>query len=145
MSLVMTDLARQKVLEGDLDLKNDTLKYILLGVGYTFDKDDEYVADVVANELSGTGYTGGFAGSGRKEVPTRTAGHNGTSHKAYLDCADSTWTALDAGTIGTVGVWKPGTSDADSLFVGAMDITDKVTNGDDWTLQIHADGLFTLA
>lgn len=145
MALNLTDKARQLILEGSLNLKTDTLKYILLDATYSFSKDHEYASDVNAKELSGTGYTGGFGGSGRKEVGTRTSGHNGTSHKAYVDADDATWTAINAGTIGSVGIIKEGTSDADSLFIGAQDITDVATNGGDWKFEVHADGLFTLA
>lgn len=145
MSLVLTDHARQLIIEGSLNLKTDTLKYILLDSSFSLDKDDEYVSDIVAHEISGTGYTGGFGGSGRKSVGTRTSGHNGTSHKAYIDAGDTTWTALDAGTIGAVGIIKEVGSDADSIFIGADNIVGKATNGSDWQYQVSADGLFTLA
>jgi hypothetical protein len=146
MALLLTDYARQLILEGTLNLKTDTLKYILLDSTFVFDKDDEFVADISANEVSGTGYTGGYGGGGRKSVGTRTSGHNGTSHKAYIDADDVTWTAIDAGTIGAVGVIKEtGGSDATAIFIGAQDITDNTTNGGDWKLELHADGLFTLA
>lgn len=147
MGLVLTDLARQLILEGSLNLKTAVLKYILLDTTYVFSKDHEYADDVDAKEVAGTGYTGGFGGSGRKEVGTRTSGHNGTSHKAWLDADDKTWTGLDVGTIGSVGVIceTGASSDADTLFIGAQDITDKATNGSDWKFEVHADGLFTLA
>lgn len=146
MPLVLTDYARQLHLEGSLNLKTDTLKYILLDSTFALDKDDEFVADVVAHEIAGSGYTGGYGGSGRKEVGTRTSGHNGTSHKAFLDADDKTWTALDAGTVGAVGVVKEtGGSDATAIFIGAQDITDKPTNGSDWKFEVHTDGLFTEA
>lgn len=144
MAVNLTDKARELLLSGDLNLTSDALHFILLGSAYVFDPDDEDVADVVACEISGTGYTGGFGGSGRKEVTTKTFGHDGTSHLAYLTCANPEWTSIDAGTISAIGVFKLGAADSSSLLIGALDVVDVVTNGGTWTYEISADGLLTL-
>jgi hypothetical protein len=141
----LTDKARELLLSGSLNLTSDTLHFILLGTTYVFDPDAEDVADVVACEISGTGYAGGFEGAGRKLVDNKTFGHGATSHLAFMDCDDVAWTGIDAGTVAAVGVFKLAASDAASLLIGTLDIVHVVTNGNTWTYEVSADGLLTLA
>ena len=146
MAGVLTDKAREMILGGTLNLKTADIYYLLLNSSAGCTKDTEYVSEVVANEISGTGYTGGYAGAGRKTIGgtgDRTVSHS--SAKGTLDVASPTWTGLDAGTIGEVLTVVKGTSDADSLVVSYEDITDVVTNGGPWTYEIAALGLYTAA
>lgn len=144
MALNLTDKARELLLSGSLNLTSDELHFILLNASFTLDKDFEDVADVNTWELSGTGYVGGFGGSGRKTVASKTFAHN-VSHEAYMDCTDPVWSAINAGTIHAIGVFKLGTADNDSLFVGAYTLAaDVTTNGGDWTYQVAANGLIKM-
>lgn len=146
MAGVLTDKAREMILAGTLNLKTADIYFVLLNASGGADKDTEYLDEVVANEISGTGYTGGYGGSGRKTIGTtgnRTVSHS--SAKGTLDVTSPTWTALDAGTVGMVLTVVKGTEDADSLVVSYEDITDVPTNGGDWTYEIAAIGLYTLA
>jgi len=148
MAGVLTDKARELILAGTLNLKTADIYFVLLNATAGADKDTEYLSEVAANELSGTGYTGGYGGSGRKTIGAtgdRTVTHSGSTHKASLDVVDPTWTGLDAGTIGMVLTAVKGTADSDSLVVSYEDITDVPTNGGDWTYAIAAAGLYTLA
>jgi hypothetical protein len=144
----LTDKARELLLAGTLNLKTDDIYFVLLNASGGASKDTEYLSEVVANEVSGTGYTGGYGGAGRKSIGAtgdRTVTHSGSTHKASLDVVDPTWTGANFGTVGEVLTIKKGTSDADSLVISYDDITDVVTNGGDWTYAIAAAGLWTLA
>jgi hypothetical protein len=144
MALNLTDKARELLLSGSLNLTSDELHFILLNASFTLDKDFEDVADVNTYELSGTGYTGGFGGSGRKTVASKTFAHS-AGHVAYMDCTTPVWTAINAGTIHAIGVFKLGTADNDSLFIGAYTLgADVTTNGGDWTYEIAATGLIAM-
>ena len=146
MAGVLTDKAREMILAGTLNLKTADIYFVLLNATGGGTKDIEYLGEVVANEISGTGYTGGFGGSGRKTIGTtgnRTVSHS--SAKGTLDVASPTWTGLDAGTIGEVLTIVKGTGDADSLVVSYEDIADVVTNGSAWTYEIATLGLYTAA
>lgn len=46
----------ETILKGDLDFDTVTMKVMLLTSSYTPDPDHDFVDDVVANEVSGTGY-----------------------------------------------------------------------------------------
>jgi hypothetical protein len=74
-------LANAAYLQGKLELEttfrwNEAtagVEYLVMLVtnGYTFNKGHLTFADMSAHEVTGTGYTGGFGGSGRKVLSTR--------------------------------------------------------------------------
>lgn len=118
------------------------IKVMLVSASYTFDPDHDFVDDVVAAELSGTGYTGGFGGSGRKALTSKTATMNTTSNRLELDAADSLWTAINAGTARAAVVFREVTSDALSPLIGYLQLAvDKATNGGDLTFSYDSTGL----
>lgn len=140
-----TNEARYRIWAQTLNLVSDTLKLMLASASYTPDRDHIYVSSVNPYELSGTGYTGGFAGSGRKTVASKALVKDDTNDLVKLTCADTTWAAINAGTIRYAIVIKEITNDAASLVVAVIDINPSlgiVTDGSDWVLRQGANGLF---
>lgn len=133
------------ILSGDLDWTTNTVKVLLVSASYTYAATHNFVSDVSAYELSGTNYASGFSGSGRKTLASKTATENDGSTRAELDCADLTWSSINAGTIGGLVVYLNGTSDADSALIAFLDPTDVVTNGGDVVFTIATAGLITAA
>ena len=134
-----------RIINRNIDIAADTIKVMLVGSGYTPNKDHQFVSDVVGSELSGTGYTGGYGGSGRKALASKVMGKSDSTDKAYIDAADSTWTAINAGTIAWAIVFKEITNDASSPVIANVDVADIVTNGGDVTIQWDAAGIVTFA
>lgn len=133
----------KKILDRTLDLTAGTWKVMLVGTGYTPNKDHEFVSDVVSAELSGTGYTGGFGGSGRKTVSAFTISYSDSADKAYVDGSDPTWAAINAGTIGFAILFKEVTNDASSPVVACIDVSNYATDGTNYTLEFDASlGIF---
>ena len=128
-----------KVADRTIDFANDTIKAILVNASYTYNADHDFANDVSSNELSGTGYTGGFGGSGRKTLASKTILEDAANDRIEYDFADITWTALNAGTIGGIVLVKEGTNDADSAIIAFLDPSDLVTNGGDVTLVVNAE------
>lgn len=154
MASVTTNKLRELLLKGasaspDLDLLDDTVKVMLVGSGYTPDKDHHFVDSITggtSKELSGTGYTGGFGGSGRKTLASKAVTRDDTNDVAYFDAADLTWSAIDAGTVAYLAVVKEVTSDADSPILCIVDVEPNVvTNGGDYTVTWAADGIFKIS
>jgi hypothetical protein len=83
------------LINGGVDLDTDTVKFMLLSESYTYNPDHNDVADLTAGggELSCTGYTGGFNGSGRKTA-TVTIVVNNTNNRVDVGFNDLTWSAL---------------------------------------------------
>lgn len=136
------------VLAGTIRLTIDSLKVLIVGTGYTFDKDHVFVADI-AGEVSGTGYVPGFAGAGRKAVASPAVIPDEVLDRAAFDFADVLWPGLAItspvdGLAAGVILWKPVTSDADSLLIGFLDPANLATNGGDVTLVLPVGGAFRL-
>lgn len=149
MASITTNKLRQLLLNTGINLLTDTIKVILINSSYTPDPDHDFVnsvTDTTSKELSGTGYVAGFAGSGRKTLASKTVTKDNTNNVAYVDAADVTWSGINAGTVGYIGVIKEVTTDADSPLLCVIDVADTVTNGGDLTAQwAAADGLFKIA
>ena len=129
-----------KLLDRTVDFENDTIKVLLVNTSHTFDKTDEFVSDIVANEsanVSGTGYE-------RKTLGSKTILLDAANDRVEYDCANPTYTAINAGTIAAAIVFKEGVGDSSSPLLAQIDFADLVTNGSDVELQVNADGLFTV-
>ena len=142
------NLAVQKIMDGTIDLDTDTLKVMLVQSGYSYDPDDDFVdnggaADPIDQELTVTGYTGGFGGAGRKTLANKAVTKDDTNDYAIFDnTADITWTALGSGeTIAAAIVIKEVTADTDSYLICYLEVTSTATNGGDITLQFHTNGI----
>ena len=72
-------------------------------------------------------------------------GKSDSTDKAYIDAADPTWTAINAGTIAWAVVFKEITNDASSPLIACVDVADIATNGGDVTIQWDATGIVTFA
>lgn len=131
---------------GTIDVEADTLKAMQLGAGYTPDPDHQFVSSVSAHELSGTGYVGGFNGSGRKTLASKAISKVDASDLVKLTADNLTWTALNAGTIRYVAIIKEITNDADSLLVALIEVNPGLgilTDGNDWPLTWGANGVIS--
>lgn len=130
-----------------INLLTDTLKVLLVASTYTGNADDDFVDDGTANdpashEISVTGYTPGFAGSGRKTLAGVTITTDDTNDVVVVDANDVTWTTPGVGaTIGAAVVYKNGSADTDSQLIAKFDVTNQATNGTDVTLAWSTSGL----
>lgn len=99
---------KQKLMEGSIDLANDTLKVALLDNGHTPDIDNhEFFDDVSGDELTTAGgYTAGGATVSGKSVTKNTS-----TDKGIFDCADPTWTADGTGFTARYAVLYKDTGD----------------------------------
>lgn len=127
-----------KIVNGSIDLDTDTLKVMLVSDSYTSDKDHEFVSSVSSNEISVSGYSGGFGGAGRKTATVATQ-YNATSDRVEVVINDITWSSLQSGaTIGAAILIKEVTNDAASPVIAIWDFTTNVaTNGGDFTMDFN--------
>lgn len=147
MASAWTNKGLHEIASGATDWLTDTIKLLLVDEAYAFDgAAHEFVADVSASELSGTGYAGGFAGAGRRTLAGKAVNRDDANNRVAFDADDpSAWTGLDAGTVGGVIIYRNGTSDADSPILGFLDPADLVTNGGNVTLTFDATGILRIA
>lgn len=130
--------------DGTYDILTEAAcKAMLVTSSYTADRDNQYVDDGGANdpidhELSGTGYVAGFGNSGRKALASKTITIDLANDRSDFDCADITWTAINAGTAAHLLVVIEDTSDAASPLISHHDFA-VTTNGGDVTAQTTND------
>jgi hypothetical protein len=127
------------IFNGTIDLVADTIKVILVTAAYTPDADHDFASDLT-NELSGTGYTGGFNGSGRKTLASKAFSTDTAADRSEFTCAAITWTAINAGTARYMILVKEITNDAASRLIAWVDLgaSGVVTNGGDITITPDA-------
>lgn len=115
---------------------SSTIKMLLVSSSYTFNPDHDFVDDVDANELSGTGYV-------RKTLASKTVTVDDTNDEVRYDAADPVYTGADFGTVAAGIVYVEVTNDTDSIPLAYVELTSPaVTNGGDFTFQFGSDGVF---
>jgi hypothetical protein len=78
-----------QALNKEIDWDTDTIKVALLTNSYTPDQDaHNYLDDVIANEVSGTGYT-----AGGNTLANKTNSYNSATNVIVLDADDTTWSS----------------------------------------------------
>jgi hypothetical protein len=136
---------RHKILDRTLDwVSGAAIKHILMKSSYAPTVDDDGIT--TASEISGvSGYTGGFAGAGRKATGTRAINRDAANDRIELDAADlgsPAWATLGTGdTIGGVLTAQEVTNDGLSLIVVYDDTNNVPTNGGNVDYAINAEGL----
>ena len=136
----------RKILDRTIDWVGSTNIKVMLLNSHTFNPDHEFVSDVVADEFTGTGYTGGHNGAGRKALASKTITDDTANDRIEFDAADvSAWTGLNSDTVAWAIIFEQAGSDAASQLIGALDPADVTANGGDVTLTFNAEGLFQVS
>lgn len=121
--------ALEQLMNGGLDLDTADLRVCLVNSSYTPDVDThDFLDDVTANELSGTGYA-------RKALTSETVAQDNTNNRGTLSADNPTWTGANFGTAAKAIIYVEGASDAARLLVAYIGFTNTVTNGGDFTLK----------
>lgn len=152
MASFVYNIAKKEILDGTLDLDSDSgVKVMLVTSGYSANPDDTVIGSGVGTpggeEFSGTGYTGGFGGAGRKVLGARVVNQDDTNDRAeFDDTADITWSSIDGDTASAAIIVKEVSTDSDSRLIAYIDtggfpIT---ANGGDITLQWNAEGIIQI-
>ena len=152
--------AAKEIMDGTIDLLNDTVKIMLVTTGYTANKDHDFVDegganDPVDHELSANNYTGGYGGAGRKTLASKAIAVDDANDRAKFDCANITWTSLggnsaDDDVYYAIVIIEQGSDDTQTRLVAFIDTVSGspslpfTTTGDDFTLEINAEGLIHL-
>jgi len=148
MALVY-NLFKKLQADGSIDLLTDTIKVMLVGSTYTANMDHDYVnPSAYQMELGGTGYTGGYGGSGRKTLASKVVTEDDTNDRAEFSAAPVTWTAINAGTAAVCVIIRERalTGDTMSELIAYIDSGGfpVVTNGGDLTITWNAEGILQL-
>lgn len=147
MAVLTYNQGRTDIGDGTIDFLTQTIKIMLVTSSYVANKNDQFVEeganDANEHELSGTGYTAGFAGSGRKTLATKAVNKDDPNDRDEWDADDITWTGIDAGTAAAAIMYFHNTADTDSVLIAYIDSGGFpiVTNGGDLTIQWNVEGI----
>lgn len=127
-------------MNGGIDLDTDTIKVMLLSSSHTQNIDThEYIDDVSANEVSGTGYSAGGAAIGSKVVSV-----DDTDDEGVFDGADVTWSSSTI-TARYAAIYKDTGTPGTSPIIAILDFgSDQSSSAGDFTIQWNSEGILNL-
>jgi hypothetical protein len=130
------------LLIGTADLLAITIKAALIASGYTPLATHNFMSDVT-NEVSGTNYSSGFAGTGRQTLGTPAITEDDGNNLAKFSSANIVFTSVNGFTAAGMVLYKHLTSDAASELLVWIDGGFPFTaNGGTITITPHANGWF---
>jgi hypothetical protein len=109
-----------------------TIKAVLLKPTYTPNRDHKFASDFATHEATGTGYTGGFGGGGRKSLAGKSATSDDPNNRNIFVATPPSWTGINVGEVAYIALIQEITNDAASPLLVVLDApTNRVTDGGD--------------
>jgi hypothetical protein len=127
-----------QALNKEIDWDTDTIKVALLTNAYTPDQDaHNYLDDVVANEVTGTGYTAGGA-----TLANKTNSYNSSTNVITLDADDVTWSSSTITARYAVIYDATPATNATKPLIGYVDFgSDQSSSNGNFTITWDATGI----
>tara|TARA_R100001086_G_C11848145_1_gene260670 strand:+ start:12209 stop:12625 length:417 start_codon:yes stop_codon:yes gene_type:complete len=131
--------AKQKLMDGSIDLDTDTIKVALCTSTYSPDIDTHEDFADITNEVSGTGYTAGGETLANKSVTKDT-----TDDEGVFDADDVTWLIATI-TARYAIVYKDTGVSTTSWLICYIDFgSDQSSSASDFTIQWNAEGIVNI-
>lgn len=130
-----------KAFNKEIDWDSDTIKVALVGSAYTPNQDShDYWDDVVANEVTGTGYTAGGA-----TLAGKTATYDAASNVIVLDANDVVWASSTITARYAVIYDDSGATNAQKALLGYVDFgSDQSSTNGNFTVTWDATGIIRI-
>jgi len=127
-----------QALNKEIDWDTDTIKVALLTNSYTPDQDaHNYLDDVIANEVTGTGYT-----AGGNTLANKTNTYNSASNVIVLDADDVTWSSSTITARYAVIYDATPATNATKPLIGYVDFgSDQSSSNGNFTITWDATGI----
>lgn len=127
--------------DGTIAWATSTIKALIVNSSHTFDDNDLFVSDVVADEVTnatGTGYA-------RKTLTGKTVTVVQANDRVVFDASDVIYTAVETNeTWDAVILYLDSGSDATSKLIACIEIDALETNGSDASIVWASTGIFRL-
>jgi hypothetical protein len=129
---------REEFAKGNLHWNNDVFKAVLVDNTYIPNLNHNFVADIVAHEVSGVGYS-------RKTLTNNSVATSSAIKRAMLKTDNIVWEGINAGEVSGIILYKSVNDDTDSTLIaflnGGFPIT---TNGGNITYVISSNGILNI-
>lgn len=124
----------------EIDWDSDNIKVLLLSSAYTPNQDGhDYLDDVVANQVTGTGYTAGGA-----TLAGKTATYDAATNTVKFDANDVTWAGSTITARYAVVYDDSGATDGQKALIAYFDFTtDRASSNGEFVIRWGADGVFS--
>lgn len=139
MASLIYNIGKKSILEGVIDLTNDTIKCILVTSSYSPDKDAHLDRADVTNEVSGQGYT-----SGGEELTDKSFTQDDDNDRGEFDAADITWSSAIFTARAAVLYKSTGVAANDTLIAFIDFEDDYIATEEDFTIQWDTEGILYL-
>ena len=128
----------KQALNKEIDFDSDTIKVALLSNAYTPDQDaHDYFDDVVAHQVTGTGYT-----SGGNTLANKTNTYNSATNVIVLDADDVTWASSTITARYAVIYDATPATDATRPLIGYVDFgSDQSSSNGNFTITWDSTGI----
>lgn len=125
----------------EVDWDTDDVRVMLVGSSYTPNQDThDYLDDVQAYEVTGTGYTAGGAA-----LTGKTVTYDAANNVLVLDAADVTWANSTITARYAVVYDNTGGSAAAKPLIGFVDlVSDQASNNGNFTIEWDASGILRI-
>lgn len=125
----------------EIDFDSDTIKVMLVTSAYTPNQDThDYLDDVVANEVTGTGYT-----AGGQALTSKTVTYDASTNTVKFDAADVTWGSSSITARYAVVYDDAPSTNATKPLIAYFDFTtDRASSNGDFIVRWGTDGIFTV-
>lgn len=140
MADVIQNSFKKHIMNGGIDLDTDTIKVMLLTSTHVQNQDTyEYIDDVSANEVTGTGYTAGGVALANKAVTA-----DNTDNEGVFDADDTVW-ATSTITAQYAAIYKDTGTPATSPIIAIIDFgSAQSSSAGNFTITWGAEGILNL-
>lgn len=134
------NFGKTEILNGNIDLTNDTIKAALLDNTYTIDIDnDSYWSDISGYEVSSVNYT-----SGGQALTNKTITQDNVNDNAVFTASNVSWTSVTF-TARFVAIYKDTGLASTSPIVAVIDFgLDQTATAQNFQILWNASGILTL-
>ncbi|MGD8457707.1 MAG: hypothetical protein PVF83_15095 [Anaerolineales bacterium] len=150
MTSLIYNEGKKQILDGGIDLLNDTIKVALVTGSYTPDKDTHEDFGDIDNEVSGSGYdTGGNAltwtgGEFNENGQAAAVSRDDTNDRAVFNADDVTWGPATI-TARAAIIYKSTGTDSTSTLIAYVDFgKDYSASSEDFTIEWDSEGILYL-
>jgi hypothetical protein len=125
----------------ELDWDSDDIKVMLVSSSYVPNQDThDYLDDITAYEVTGTGYT-----AGGQSLASKTVTYDGSTNTLVLDAADNTWASSTITARYAIVYNNTGASAAAKPLVCYVDLlSDQASNNGNFVIEWDATGILRL-
>jgi hypothetical protein len=130
-----------KAFNKEIDWDTDVIKVALVSSAYTPNQDThDYWDDVLANQVTGTGYTAGGA-----TLASKTVTYDSATNTTILDAADTVWASSTITARYAVIYDDSGATNAQKALLGYVDFgSDQSSTNGNFTITWDATGIIRL-